>query len=63
MNAGEKMLMVAAKNEILDGLCEDGGHHKQAHLERALRFILGAFGDDGKGFDSMKNQIQWEEGI
>lgn len=39
----------------LDGLCTDGGHHKQAYLEEILKLLKPTA-------DELWN-ISWEEGI
>ena len=44
--------------EIMMGLITDGAHHKQHHLERALRII------GGKEFaDKAKDKFQWVGGV
>lgn len=45
-------------DELLNGLITDGGHHKQFHLEQALRIAL-----DDQDYETVKREVQWEEGI
>ncbi len=43
--------------QIIDGLCTDGAHHKQWHLENLLQLIV------PDEFEDAKADWQWEEGI
>ena len=43
--------------ELLDGLLVDGSHHKQHHLEQALRLLV------GNDVDVLRQMMQWHGGI
>jgi len=44
--------------ELLNGLITDGGHHKQWHLENALKILPGS-----EFYDEAKDEFRWEDGI
>lgn len=46
------------QNTILNGLLTDGGHHKQAALEEALKQLVGEI-----HYNQLKAQYDWKEGI
>lgn len=42
--------------QLLDGLMAEGAHHKQHHLEAALRLLVGS------DVDTLKRMMQWQSG-
>jgi hypothetical protein len=45
-------------NELIAGLTTDGAHHKQYHMEQALKLLT-----DEIEFSDIKGREHWEEGI
>ena len=43
---------------VIEGLEEDGGHHKQYFLEKILKELVGQ-----EEFNMAKNDLEWESGI
>ena len=44
--------------ELMNGLVTDGAHHKQHHMEQALRLLTG-----DEWTDTAKQHFQWADGI
>lgn len=57
IHTGDQCLEKAVSH-IVDGLTTDGAHHKQWHLEQALRQLI-----DNRLVDMAKKKMGWEEGI
>lgn len=43
-------------NLVIEGLCIDGGHHKQWYLEEVLRML-------DKDVEKMREMHDWDKGI
>lgn len=57
-NFKENIFLFNVKNNIIDALCTDGGHHKQWYLEEILKEILLP-----ERYEKIKNKYHWDEGI
>jgi len=58
-NVNELKMDLEALQEIcVEGLCTDGGHHKQWYLEKILKKLM-----EPSVFEKLRKHLDWEGGI